>query len=94
MVSHTHTHTHTHTNAYTIYIYVCVDTLSICFLDVDITYVIDLLGLLIPTQILQIILQYHMYQFIPLHSCIYLKKISIKINVKTDEGNHRIEIGH
>ena len=63
-------------------------------LDVDITYVIDLLGLLIPTQRLQIILQYHMYQFSPLHSCIYLKKISIKINVKTDEGNHRIEIGH
>ena len=27
-----------------------------------------------------------MYQFIPLHSCDYLKKISIKINVATDEG--------
>ena len=31
--------------------------------------------------------EYHMCQFIPLHSCDYLKKISIKINVATDEGN-------
>ena len=28
-----------------------------------------------------------MCQFIPLNSCDYLKKISIKINVGTDEGN-------
>ena len=28
-----------------------------------------------------------MYQLIPLHSCDYLKKISIKISVVTDEGN-------
>ena len=28
-----------------------------------------------------------MYQFTPLHSCDYLKKISVKINVVTDEGN-------
>ena len=28
-----------------------------------------------------------MYQFIPLQSCDYLKKNSIKINVATDEGN-------
>ena len=35
-----------------------------------------------------------MYQFIPLDSCDYLKKISIKINVATDEGNSRNEIGH
>ena len=35
-----------------------------------------------------------MYQFIPLHSCDYLKKVSIKINVATDEGNGRNEIGH
>ena len=30
---------------------------------------------------------YHMYQLIPLHSCDYLNKISIKTNVATDEGN-------
>ena len=30
--------------------------------------------------------EYHMYQFIPLHSCGYLKKTSIKMNVATDEG--------
>ena len=35
-----------------------------------------------------------MYQFIPLRSCDYLKKISIKINVATDEGNSPNEIGH
>ena len=29
-----------------------------------------------------------------LHSCDYLKKISIKINVATDEGSSRSEIGH
>ena len=28
--------------------------------------------------------EYHIYQFIPLHSCYYLKNISIKINVVTD----------
>ena len=27
-----------------------------------------------------------MHQFIPLHSCDYLKKISIKINMVTDKG--------
>ena len=32
-----------------------------------------------------------MYQFIPLHSCDYLKKNSIKTNVATDEGNGRNE---
>ena len=31
---------------------------------------------------------------VPLHSCDYIKKISIKINVATDEGNSRNEIGH
>ena len=33
---------------------------------------------------------------IPLHSCDYIKKISIKIkiNMATDEGNSRNEIGH
>ena len=35
-----------------------------------------------------------MYQFIPLHACDYLKKISIKINVGTDEDNIRNEISH
>ena len=35
-----------------------------------------------------------MYQIIPLHSRDYLKKISIKINVVTDEGNNQNEIGH
>ena len=35
-----------------------------------------------------------MYQFILLHSCDYLKKNSVKINVATDEGNSRNEIGH
>ena len=28
------------------------------------------------------------------YSCDYLKKISIQINVATDEGNNRNEIGH
>ena len=28
--------------------------------------------------------EYHMYQLIPLHSCDYLQKTSIKINVTTD----------
>ena len=35
-----------------------------------------------------------MYQVIPLHSCDYLKKISIKINVVIDEGNSRNEMLH
>ena len=30
-----------------------------------------------------------MYQLIPLHSCDYLKKILIKINVATDKGNKK-----
>ena len=33
-----------------------------------------------------------MYQFIPLHSCDYLKKISIKTNVTTDKGTSQNEI--
>ena len=36
--------------------------------------------------------EYHMYQFIPLHSCDSLKKILIKVNVATGEGNSRNEI--
>ena len=32
--------------------------------------------------------------FIPLHSCDYLKKVSVKINVVTDEGNSRNETWH
>ena len=35
-----------------------------------------------------------MYQFIPLHSYDYLKKISIKTNVATDEGNGPNKIWH
>ena len=35
-----------------------------------------------------------MCQFIPVHSCDYLKKTSVKINVPTDEGNSRNEIRH
>ena len=35
-----------------------------------------------------------MYQLIPLHSCDYLNKISIKTNVATDEGNSRNEMRH
>ena len=31
---------------------------------------------------------------IPLHSCDYLNKISIKTNVATDEGNSRNEMWH
>ena len=31
--------------------------------------------------------EYHMYQIIPLHSGDYLKKISVKRNMETDEGN-------
>ena len=38
--------------------------------------------------------EYHMYQLIPLHSCDYLNKISIKINVVTDEGNSQNEMWH
>ena len=30
---------------------------------------------------------------IPLHSCGYIKKISIKINVATDEGNSQMKLG-
>ena len=30
--------------------------------------------------------EYHLYQFIPLHSCDYLKELSFQINVATDEG--------
>ena len=33
-----------------------------------------------------------MYQFIPLHSSDFLKKISIKINFATDESNSRNKI--
>ena len=29
--------------------------------------------------------EYYMYQFIPLHACDYLKKVSIKIKVATDK---------
>ena len=36
----------------------------------------------------------HMYQLIPLHSCDYLKKLSIQIKVATDEGNSRNEMWH
>ena len=36
--------------------------------------------------------EYHVYQFIPLHTCDHLKKISIKINVTTGEDNNRNEI--
>ena len=35
-----------------------------------------------------------MYQFILLHTCDYLNKISRKKNVWRDEGNSRKEIGH
>ena len=34
--------------------------------------------------------EYHMYQFILLHSCDYIKKISIKINVVTDDSWNEI----
>ena len=34
----------------------------------------------------------HMCQLIPLHSCDYLNKVSIKTNVTTDEGNSRNEM--
>ena len=33
-----------------------------------------------------------MYQFIPLHPCDYLKNISIKKNLATEEGKSRNEI--
>ena len=36
----------------------------------------------------------HVINSIYNHSCDYLKKVSIKINVATDEGNSRNEIGH
>ena len=35
-----------------------------------------------------------MYQYIPLQSTDYLKKISIEINVATDKGNSQNEIGY
>ena len=34
------------------------------------------------------------YIYIYIQSCDYLKKISTKIKVATDEGNSRNEIGH
>ena len=36
----------------------------------------------------------YIIDIIPLHSRDYLKKISIQINVATDEGNGRNEIGY
>ena len=33
-----------------------------------------------------------MYQLISLHSCNYLKKFSVQINVVTDDGNTQNEI--
>ena len=36
--------------------------------------------------------EYHIYQLIPLHSCDYLNKTSIKTNVATDEDNSRNEM--
>ena len=36
--------------------------------------------------------EYHMYQLIPLHSCDYLNRLSIKINVLSDEGKSHNEI--
>ena len=33
--------------------------------------------------------EYHMYKFISLYSCYYLREISIKINVVTDESNNQ-----
>ena len=38
--------------------------------------------------------EYIMYQVIPLHSCDYLNRLSIKINLLTDEGKSRNEIRH
>ena len=38
-----------------------------------------------------LICEYHMYQFISLHSCDYLCEISLNTNVVTDEGNGRNE---
>ena len=35
-----------------------------------------------------------MYQFILLHSCDYLKKILIKINMVIDQGNSQNEMWH
>ena len=35
---------------------------------------------------------YILYIYIPLHLCDYLYKVSIKINVATDEDNSRNEI--
>ena len=38
--------------------------------------------------------EYHMYQLILLHSCDYLQKISIKINVATHKRNSQNEMSH
>ena len=38
--------------------------------------------------------EYHMYQLILLHSCDYLQKISIKINVATQKRNSQNEMSH
>ena len=38
--------------------------------------------------------EYHMYLFIPLHSCDYLKKTLIKIIMATDKSNSQNEIWH
>ena len=36
----------------------------------------------------------YIYTHVIIHSCDYLKKISIKIDKATDEGNSQNEIGH
>ena len=36
--------------------------------------------------------EYHMYQLITLHLCDYFNKLSIQINVATEEGNSRNEM--
>ena len=53
----------------------------------------DSLGKKSCMSIMMIIIIYHMCRrFIPLHSCDYLNKISIKINVATDEGIGQNEV--
>ena len=49
-------------------------------------YYITIFYLYIYIYVLSVRGEYHMYQLIPLHTCDYLQRTSIKINVATDEG--------
>ena len=73
-------------------------------LDMILAVIYTLICLMIYTYVLYIIYMKHniyiyniyiyIYIYKPLHSHDYLKKIPVKTNVATEEGNSRNEIGH